>query len=83
MEASQEQLKLINDSMTIYRQNIQNDTDFLHELTDIRKRLDESRSKRASELKESLTRMRLVSLMIYNDSLGMKRILIIRIPKLF
>lgn len=78
MEASQEQIQMINETMAEYRQNIQKDTDYLHGLTDIRKRLDESRNKRASELRESLTRMRHVNFIILMDSLGMKRNLIMR-----
>lgn len=60
MSASQEQIQLINESMEVYRQSIQTDIDFISKLSQIRKKLDDSRNQRATQLRESLTRMRLV-----------------------
>jgi hypothetical protein len=60
MSANEEQIRLINESMELYRSSIQSDNDYLSKLTNIRKKLDDTRGERAAQLRESLTRMRLV-----------------------
>lgn len=60
MSARDEQIQLINESMETYRQNIQSDIDYLHELTETRQRIDGIRIERAAELRLNLTRMRQV-----------------------